>query len=472
MSIRERIKEWKLPLPTPATMSAVPEAMRVALKEVQWQFSNIQPKQPSTINLVHLFHLIEKHFTLRNSIEGLNPKEIRRIPWIIFTHPEDSPGRLATDENFCDSLLKWLQKQLKPSCISTLLFVFLREYPTRLKTFHIYRNGLRTCLSQSPSLRIQLAKNRCENYHLLAENGPKQFAKIILEGKLPPNEMLQNAGLTGQLETQGFSIAAYREVLKRIYQELSSGNQQADLLNNLFSFATVESENKLRLRFDAGAKSLADALLLPYAHNKAHSEHQKVIQSFLVNMMGDPRIVKSRWVNVDKRAKEVIFGWLVEATLDVFFRILDKTADKIWRYRKAFWSAYYKNGYIRDAWAVLGKNAVSITKQINDRKIRFGQLIGGYANNQSVLLLRIGDLIIAEWSHNGKCRIWRDTEENQNIIPKLYDTEFYYNASSLRRIADFEQVHHASDYGTWQTKVERYIRRQTNIKLFHKDYMP
>jgi len=443
-----------------------------ALKSVEKQLSNIQPKQPSKTDLNRLFNSISTHFGARNGLEGLYSQDIRRAPWILFTHPEDTPGSLAKNKRFCKSFLKWLNIQLKPNCISTLLFVFLREYPSELGTFHLWRKGISSCLYQSQNPRLQLVRKRCDRFQLLAEDGPQRFSEIILDDKIAPNKLFLEAGLTGQLEAQGFSHAVYRDILKRVNLGLSSGLQQNDLLKRLFSFASVEDEKGMRLRFETGAKDLAEALLLPYADNKAHSGHHKELQSFLVDLMGDPRIVKSHWIGVNPRAKEVMFGWLVEATLDVFFRILDKSADKIWRYRKAFWSAYYKKGYIQHAWAVLGNDAVSIAKQIDDRKIRFGQLSGAYSKNQSVLLLRIGDLIIAEWSHNGKCRIWRDTEQNQSKIPKLYNALSDYNAFSLRKEADFEQVHHASEYGTWQYKVERFIRHQTNIKVFQVDYMP
>lgn len=468
MSLRERIRDWKLP--PFAFKSAIPEALIAARKTFEKDFSNIQPKQPTKTDLNHLFYLTYSHFEQNNSIDKLKYKNIRQIPWILFKYPEDSPGVLAESRSFCQTFLNWLRGHLKPNCISTLLFVFLRDYPAEIETFHLWRKGITMCLSQSLSPRIQLIRNKCERFNLLEEDGPNKFAENILKSNISPREILQEAGLTAQLEIQGFSYRAYFEVLKVIYEELSTGHKKTDLLNNLFSYTIEKNGTDKRLRFNAGAEKLAEALLLPYAYNKANLEHQRAIQSNLIALMGDPRIIKKGWIGVDSKAKEVMFGWLVGATLDVFFKILDNTADKIWKYRKAFWNAYYKKGYIRHAWVVLGHDATLIAIRIDDQEIKFGQLSGSYSKNQSVLLLHIGDLVIAEWSHNGKCRIWRNNESNRDIIPRLYDTISPYNAPSLRKGADFEQVHHASKYGTWQSKIERYIRSQTNIKIYQIDY--
>ena len=86
--------------------------------------------------------------------------------------------------------------------------------------------------------------------------------------------------------------------------------------------------------------------------------------------------------------------------------------------------------------------------------------------------MQISDFIIAEWSHNGKCRIWKNTEGSKYEVPKLYNTLIPYDAMELRMGASFEQTHHASEHGTWQNKVEYFIRQHTNIKISFSEYMP
>ncbi len=434
MRLKQSILDWKLPLPGQAEIANLPLGMKAAREVVEAQFSNIQPKRPSKFDLDQLYKLISSHFRNKKELDGLKLRDKRRIPWVLFTYPTDDPGRLAEDRSFFKSFMGWILTELKPGCISTLLFVFLREYPVRLSTFHQWRKGLISCLNKSLSPRIVLIRKKYARYDLLTENGPQWFADHLLKSDAPVDSLFKDAGLTGQLENQGFSNVVYNKILQRIFGELSTGKQISNLLNRFFSYLYIEDENGRRLRSESGTKGLAEAFLLPYVDDKAHPEHQKKIQAFLVDAMGDPRVSRTRWAGVDQRAMEVMYGWLVGATLDVFFSILDRTADKIWFYRKAFWNAYYKKGHIRHVWAVLGRDAISIAKQMDDQKTTYGELSRSYTRNQSVLLLRIGDLVIAEWSHNGKCRIWKDTEQNQSVIPRLYNAISPYVADSLREV--------------------------------------
>jgi hypothetical protein len=47
--------------------------------------------------------------------------------------------------------------------------------------------------------------------------------------------------------------------------------------------------------------------------------------------------------------------------------------------------------------------------------------------DQSVLLMRLGDLVIAEWSHNGAMRFWK---ADSKAAPEFHLTD--YNGADLR----------------------------------------
>lgn len=472
MSIKEWSNKWQLYLPSFEKISSLQISLETARKDVENLFSNVQPKQPPKSDLNHVYITIQNHFSSKQKIEDLNSDSLKKAPWILFTYPEISPGLLGRDSKFSKLYINWIYKRRKIRTASTLFFVFLKEYPTDISTFSLWRRGIEALFDRLDHSRIRLLSARCKNYHLLDQNGPIKFNDIFVNFNNDPQEIYNKAGLTGQLEKGGFSKAAYKDFLKRIMITLSDGKPHHGLLQKFFSSSVVKHEDGNDLRFETESKSIANSLLLPYADNNAHQIHSNDIQNFLLQHLGDPRIKTTGWVGVENRAKEVMYGWLVGATLDVFFKILDATADEIWTYRRAFWGAYYKKKVIQNAWAVLGKDATYMGKRINDSKLQFGRLSGAYTRNQSVLLMQIGDFVIAEWSHNGKCRIWRKDDNNQKNIPKLDNPKPSYDASFLREDADFEQVHYASNRGTWQTKIESFIRRYTNIKVFHSEYMP
>src|SRR5207253_11110998 len=64
-----------------------------------------------------------------------------------------------------------------------------------------------------------------------------------------------------------------------------------------------------------------------------------------------------------------------------------------------------------------------------------GRLAGGDPDH-CVLLLRIGTAVIAEWSHNGTCRVWL---ENDKYCPKFYRNQ--YSRAELRSNPGYEQRH-------------------------------
>jgi len=169
--------------------------------------------------------------------------------------------------------------------------------------------------------------------------------------------------------------------------------------------------------------------------------------------------------------------WLAGDSLRSFMRILERTADDIWHYRQKFWMAYYDAGYVEDAWLVLGPDAKKVIGDVSsDLAMRYGVLDGGTASNQSVLLLRIGDLIFTEWSHNGSLRAYR---EGSAGAPTFYRTR--YHAYDLRTHAsmDFhfgqnqnpELRHVHSHSGSWQRKARDFISRFTNVYLGDRDIL-
>lgn len=79
------------------------------------------------------------------------------------------------------------------------------------------------------------------------------------------------------------------------------------------------------------------------------------------------------------------------------------------------------------------------------------------------LLLRIGDLVIADWSHNGTMRFWRDHSPG---VPIFYEQA--YVANTLRQGAIHEERH----LGAWQDRASAFIRRHTGIHMSPQDYLP
>lgn len=221
-------------------------------------------------------------------------------------------------------------------------------------------------------------------------------------------------------------------------------------------------------------RAFADALLRPWVRRQVPAHFKSLMLDFVLKAYGDPRLPGPRqygWREVSPDAVGMVMSWLVGDTLRGFVEILRRTADEIWRHRQKFWMAYYDAGHIDEAWLALGARAEWLARHLRsqERGLGYGTLTGG-TQDQSVLLLRIGDLVFCEWSHNGALRAY---QFGSGTAPLLYQS--LYGAAELKTplSLDFHDganqntwlAHSNSEGGTWQRKARDFIRKQTNVYL-------
>lgn len=300
------------------------------------------------------------------------------------------------------------------------------------------------------------------------ENGPVNLAGQVLDETRPVRDVLRDHGLGEWLQTGGYAEAAFAVALTDLSHRLRRNVSEArglELVRRALEWAESGGGD---LQFPHRRAPVAEALLLPWRQSSPPKAVERTITAFLLKTFRDPRMQPTRWNGVDDAATNVFRRWLTGATLEAFVRVIEQVAEQDhWAYRKAFWMAYYGEGHVLDAWVVLGPEAKTISRQVADLKGQSAELIKPLQPNHSVLLLRIGDLVVADWSHNGKCRVWR---EGDRRAPKLYRAR--YEAGDLRAAADFEVAHHGSSTGAWQQKIHDHIRDLTGIRLSPWSYMP
>ena len=98
---------------------------------------------------------------------------------------------------------------------------------------------------------------------------------------------------------------------------------------------------------------------------------------------------------------------VAQATLSQFLEVVDRVAERQqWHYRRAFWTAYIERRVVSNAWVAFGTTGAQVARRLADDSadtlMRHFAALGGAGTDQAVLLLHIGDLIIADWSHNGR----------------------------------------------------------------------
>jgi hypothetical protein len=102
------------------------------------------------------------------------------------------------------------------------------------------------------------------------------------------------------------------------------------------------------------------------------------------------------------------------------------------------------------------------------------QILAGHA----VLLLDFGACIVADWSHNGRCNIWKRSDRTR---PTNLNAPAYTSDEIMRRVPkDDSEVslnkndifsHHGSDNYVWQNRVADRLHELIGARVPQSDYL-
>lgn len=233
-----------------------------------------------------------------------------------------------------------------------------------------------------------------------------------------------------------------------------------------------------RLRYPLCRDEFAYSLLSPWFDRNPPQDVKNVLLSELLRTLGDPRHNHAGWLGVRREAIETASRWLTSRTMDAFFEILRHTDDDIGPYRRRFWEAYFHAGHILEAWIALGEQAVEQLQKIDPAgELSYAKILGKIAPNQCVLMLRMGNLLFCDWSHQGRLRAISATAKQ---APKLYQTQYELFQLRFPTPLDFNDgllddpglLHLESQLGGWQDTARRFIASHLGIHLALTDLMP
>ena len=167
--------------------------------------------------------------------------------------------------------------------------------------------------------------------------------------------------------------------------------------------------------------------------------------------------------NAVKDLKSICAGYLgTERTIASFFKLLHLCGiDKHSIYRERFWKGYLKSGYINQAWLILAPMAEKFAaNELGIKAYQYGKLhkCRRIDEKHVVLLMRLDHLLIAEWSHVGKCRFWFNNNLN---VPSLFKKN--YRREQLIDFADYIQQHYFSSKGLWQKDAAAWMSAKAHI---------
>ena len=449
---------------------------RKVVEEVRRELGDIEQQVPKRYSRMETYEEVMRLLPTAGGLRNLPSRHLKRVPWIMFEPMVEGNGELAKQLHFLAHYFEVLKERASQPAIVSLATVFLYYYPEEKLYFDIIRREIVTLLNLAAGPKVRRLRENNQQYGFFWQAGPQELGGMLLASR-EPSGLLETAGLTGNLGERGFALSAVRQMLAQLRERLGQDTELEKHLPVVLDFlGGVDGAPRPKLRYPVLRVEIADALLLPFCMNSPNIETRSQIEKFLLTYYEDPRIRRGHWQGVDDAALQVVQHWLVDSTLEDFFRVVtqgtvaDRDADRMWPYREAFWRAYLRKGAVSEAWVVLGDEITRRSRSfLEGREDSYGTLQrgNGVKPTHAVLILRIGGLLISEWSHSGKFRVW---QEDNRDAPRLYRS--MYRKGGLIKNPQFEGVHYGASNGSWQGKLATYIRERTGITLNYKEYMP
>jgi hypothetical protein len=409
------------------------------------------------------------------SFNGGEPdrRDLKRAAWILW---QGDPPAI----NFPDLLDRVVDQAMRsPRALRYLIEAWLRDFAPNAPGIAPAGQAIHRLLADSSDTRLEQWRAAQNRFRLFdAAEGPATLAEAILNAPQSVPTVLEAACLEDQARAiSGYLRFVQAELLARLPIVLKRPTARAQLARACTFFT-----NGKALRFDDTGAAIARALCEPWFNTSSppDADLQREVKDFLVAQIGNPQLRPGRWAGAEKESA-LIRRWLARASLKVFFELIaDYALDQHWKYREAFWSACLARGAIDDAWLALGANVHASARARQGLGSAFGRLEGGGASgDQSVLLLRIGPLVIAEWSHNGSMRAWLADE-----APGLGQVS-YARGNFMRACLPFPSDpmrreppetttsglrHVGSATGVWQRRAALLLARHANVRLHPMDW--
>ncbi|MBF0627990.1 MAG: hypothetical protein HQL91_07195 [Magnetococcales bacterium] len=420
----------------------------------------LPPKPPVDLKAVHR-KLVEANSN--GSWSTIEPVEWRYASeCLVMGQPP-----LLHDDSFVSAYLAAMRSFTSGGAIRRLARFYLVHFDRKVPGINRIASYLRENLGDCGIWAARHAQ-----YQLfMPERAPESLSSAVQAQSDNPRRFLESIGFSGNLAGSGLTAEAFLlscRTLQRQIENTDSGMDALSIQNMIepiWNWATNDGKTFSCAGHRLAQAAFADALLLPWVNRAPPDDLQEFISSKLLSLFKDPRMRPSTWVSVQPEAKRVFFRWLTKASLEQFLGFVDIIVDPkhkaMWEARRRFWRAYHDQHFMQEAWVVFGNKGAWFAAKTANRghSIGFSTFQSGSGSGsdptQCVLIMRIGSLVVADWSHNGACHIWH---ESRPMAPKLYDPT--YGRDALRSGSDFRQTHQ----GNWQREIANYIRAETNAR--------
>jgi hypothetical protein len=272
----------------------------------------------------------------------------------------------------------------------------------------------------------------------------------------PPDELLARYGLRGDLLTHGLSERAAIRCLSWMSERLGASPTR-NWVEKIAHWTYRDGEE----RFNEARYAMVRALIGPFRRSPPGGGVKQLILDWVLGRLKDPRLAPENWEQV-REERDIVKGWLTEQSIQQFLDVVDRTAQPShWRYRRAFWEAFYRQGLITEARAAFASAGQSEARKAFGRNASFAELRATskpVEHGHAVLIMRIGQFVLCDWSHNGRCIIWMSTDKQ---APGLDRSRYLSGDLAPPRAPEggLDVRHDGSKNYNWQRQINRFIRQ-------------
>jgi hypothetical protein len=297
------------------------------------------------------------------------------------------------------------------------------------------------------------------------------LARFALNEQSNTHDILTSTGINGPLLEAGFAKAVHDEGLKVV-----QGTAVSSTIEHLKVLQRWSLRPNGSLIFKNCKPAFARAVVQPFGDRIPAPADRDIILNFIARLFGDPRVNVAAWIGIDDVA-QILWRWLTEQSLRQFFEVVDRIAPvQAWKYRRAFWQAYHEAGLLRNAWVIFGGDGAAEAKRAFGADVPFGKFKPGgkkqVQQGHAVLLLDLGQCVVADWSYNGYCNIWPIANPNR---PKNLNAASYTSDEVRRAVPeDHTEVnltrhdifgHGGSENYVWQSRVAGRLQELIGIRI-------
>jgi hypothetical protein len=360
-----------------------------------------------------------------------------------------------------ERLIHFIRNNITQGVLKGLLIGYLRHSDG---SSNFFSGAARNILSNHQESLPRVWRNRVQKFDLLKPEAAKKMASLVLsDHSMSSVEHLNSAGIKGILSQGAFA----KSVFKSVCEQMSQGHNEDSLAR--FKEFTNRDDGVL---FGTDLVSYSKAMLQPYRENNPDAEVQRELMDFLIKQFGDPRIKADSWTRASENDTAVLRRWLTEQSFEILLQVVRETNDtSMWRDRYAFWRPYIDQGLVTEAWVALGPDAENVARGMVRQKLipsaqSYGSIRRGYIqSHHSMIIIRMGDFIITEWTHDGKFRLYGAYDKQ---TPALYKNS--YGASHLRN--DVWPLVAKSHQGNWQKSFAEILEKYTGENPHKKKSAP